>query len=364
MEKMVMDPVFWKGKKVLITGHTGFKGSWLSVWLQNLGGNLVGYSLPPPTTPSLFTVACVEDGMTSIIGDVRNFEQFQSVIADHRPEIIFHMAAQSLVRHSYDNPVETYATNVMGTVNLLEAVRQVGGVKAIVNITSDKCYENQEWPWGYRENEPMGGFDPYSNSKGCSELVTSAFRNSFFNPEDFDNHGVALASARSGNVIGGGDWAKDRLIPDIMRAISEGKPVVVRNPDSIRPWQHVLEPLSGYLLLAQKLWQEGKEFAQAWNFGPNDEDAKPVSWIVTSLTNMWGNGASWKLDGQKHPHEAHYLKLDCSKAKSQIGWSPTWNLETTLLAIVNWHQEYLAQKDMRVVVTEQINAFLKGETLS
>jgi CDP-glucose 4,6-dehydratase len=327
--------------------------------LQNLGANLVGYSLPPPTTPSLFDIVRVEEGMTSIIGDVREYEQFHSVIAGHRPEIIFHMAAQSLVRHSYDNPVETYATNVMGTVHLLEAVRQVGGVKAIVNITSDKCYENQEWPWGYRENEPMGGFDPYSNSKGCAELITSAFRNSFFNPEDFDTHGVALASARSGNVIGGGDWAKDRLIPDIMRAISEGKPVVVRNPDSIRPWQHVLEPLSGYLLLAQKLFQEGKEFAQAWNFGPNDEDAKPVSWIATHMTQMWGKDASWKLDGKKHPHEAHYLKLDCSKAKSQIGWSPTWNLETTLRAIVSWNKEYLAQKDMRVVVTDQINAFLK-----
>jgi CDP-glucose 4,6-dehydratase len=364
MESMVRDLIFWQGKKVLITGHTGFKGSWLSVWLQNQGADLVGYSLPPPTTPSLFSIACVEDGMTSIIGDVRNFEQFQSVIADHRPEIIFHMAAQSLVRHSYDNPVETYATNVMGTVHLLEAVRRTGGVKAIVNITSDKCYENQEWPWGYRENEPMGGFDPYSNSKGCAELVTSAFRNSFFNSEDFDNHGVALASARSGNVIGGGDWAKDRLIPDIMRAISAGKPVVVRNPDSIRPWQHVLEPLSGYLLLAQKLWEEGRSFAEAWNFGPNDEDAKPVSWVATSLTRMWGKGASWELDGHKHPHEAHYLKLDCSKAKSRIGWSPTWNLETTLRAIVNWHQEYLERKDMRAVVTEQINAFLKGVTLS
>lgn len=354
-----MDSLFWKDKKVLVTGHTGFKGSWLSVWLQNMGANLIGYSLPPPTTPSLFSIACLDKGMTSVIGDVRDFTQLQSVIAEHRPEIIFHMAAQSLVRHSYDNPVETYATNVMGTVHLLEAVRQVGCVKAIVNITSDKCYENQEWPWGYRENEPMGGFDPYSNSKGCAELITSAFRNSFFNPEDFDTHGVALASARSGNVIGGGDWAKDRLIPDIMRAISEGKPVVVRNPDSIRPWQHVLEPLSGYLLLAQKLFQEGKEFAQAWNFGPNDEDAKPVSWIATHLTQMWGKDASWKLDGKKHPHEAHYLKLDCSKAKSQIGWSPTWNLETTLHAIVSWHKEYLAQKDMRVVVTDQINAFLK-----
>jgi CDP-glucose 4,6-dehydratase len=354
-----MDSLFWKDKKVLVTGHTGFKGSWLSVWLQDLGANLIGYSLPPPTTPSLFSIACLDKGMTSVIGDVRDFTQLQSVIAEHRPEIIFHMAAQSLVRHSYDNPVETYATNVMGTVHLLEAVRQVGGVKAIVNITSDKCYENQEWPWGYRENEPMGGFDPYSNSKGCAELITSAFRNSFFNPEDFDTHGVALASARSGNVIGGGDWAKDRLIPDIMRAISEGKPVVVRNPDSIRPWQHVLEPLSGYLLLAQKLFQEGKEFAQAWNFGPNDEDAKPVSWIATHMTEMWGKDASWKLDGKKHPHEAHYLKLDCSKAKSQIGWSPTWNLETTLRAIVSWHKEYLAQKDMRVVVSDQINAFLK-----
>jgi CDP-glucose 4,6-dehydratase len=354
-----MDSGFWKNKKVLVTGHTGFKGSWLSTWLQNMEANVVGFSLAPPTTPNLFEVARVAEGMSSTIGDIRNLDQLQKVIAKEQPEIIFHMAAQALVRHSYDNPVETYATNVMGTVHLLEAVRQTGGVKAIVNITSDKCYENQEWPWGYRENETMGGFDPYSNSKGCAELVTSAFRNSYFNAEDFDNHGVALASARSGNVIGGGDWAKDRLIPDIMRAIVAEKPVVVRNPDAIRPWQHVLEPLGGYLLLAQKLWEKGRDFSEAWNFGPRDEDAKPVSWVVTRLTEMWGKGASWTLDGQKHPHESHYLKLDCSKAKSQLGWSPTWNLETSLLAIVNWNQEYLAQKDMRVMMTEQINAFEK-----
>ena len=354
-----MDLDFWQNKKVLVTGHTGFKGSWLSVWLQNLGANVVGYSLPPPTTPNLFEIAHVEEGMASIIGDIREYEQLQKIISRQQPEIIFHMAAQALVRYSYDNPVETYATNVMGTVHLLEAIRQACGVKAFVNITSDKCYENQEWPWGYRENEPMGGFDPYSNSKGCAELVTSAFRNSFFNTEDFDNHGVAIATARSGNVIGGGDWAKDRLIPDIMRAIVAEKPVVVRNPDAIRPWQHVLEPLGGYLLLAQKLWEEGHEFSEAWNFGPSDADAKPVSWIVTSLTDMWGKSASWKLDGQKHPHEAHYLKLDCSKAKSQLGWSPTWNLETTLRAIVSWNQEYLAQKDMRMMMTEQIKDFEK-----
>lgn len=357
MENMVIDSAFWRGKTVLITGHTGFKGGWLSLWLQSLGANVVGYSLSPPTDPSLFKLAHVGEGMTSIEGDVRDLEHLQSIITQHRPEIIVHMAAQSLVRHSYANPVDTYATNVMGTVNLLEAIRQVGGVKAVINVTSDKCYENREWVWGYRENEPMGGYDPYSNSKGCAELATSAFRNSFFNAADFERHGVGLASVRAGNVIGGGDWAADRLIPDIMHAIATGQPVVIRSPHAIRPWQHVLEPLTGYLRLAQKLYEEGPVWAEGWNFGSNDEDAKPVQWLVEQLIKKWGEGASWKMDTNPQPHEAHYLKLDCSKAKMRLQWMPRWSLDTALDAIVEWQRAYLRQADMRLLTLQQIKSY-------
>ena len=275
---MVVNSAFWKDKRVLLTGHTGFKGSWLSLWLQSMGAQVTGYALAPPSNPSLFDVAEVGKGMTSIIGDIGDLERLRAVFAEHKPEIVIHMAAQALVRYSYVEPVETYSTNVMGTVNLLEAVRGTDSVRAVVNVTSDKCYENREWVWGYRENEAMGGFDPYSNSKGCAELVTAAYRNSYFHPGQYKEHGVAIASGRAGNVIGGGDWADDRLIPDIMRAITQGKPVNIRNPHAIRPWQHVLEPLSGYLLLAQKLFEDGPAYAEGWNFGPNDEDAKPVQW--------------------------------------------------------------------------------------
>lgn len=352
-----MDPSFWKNKKVLITGHTGFKGSWLSLWLQCAGAEVVGFSLPPPTKPSLFESAHVAGGMTSCIGDVRNLDQIKTVISSHQPEIVFHMAAQSLVRYSYANPVETYETNVMGTVNLLEAVRRVGRIKVVVNITSDKCYENREWNWGYRENEPMGGYDPYSNSKGCAELLTSAFRNSFFNPAEFERHGVALASARAGNVIGGGDWANDRLIPDIMRSILQKQPAIIRNPQAIRPWQHVLEPLSGYLLLAEKLWAEGPNYAEAWNFGPNDEDVKPVAWIADRLSILWGDGALWTLADGKHPHEAHYLKLDSSKSRTRIGWMPRWDLETALRSISDWYRAYTNKEEMRERTISQIRAY-------
>ncbi|OFZ65879.1 MAG: CDP-glucose 4,6-dehydratase [Betaproteobacteria bacterium RBG_16_56_24] len=345
---------FFHGKKVLITGHTGFKGSWFALWLQTMGAKVVGYALPPPTNPSLFITANVANGMTSIEGDVRDFSSLAKVFEKYQPEIVVHMAAQSLVRHSYANPVETYATNVMGTVHLLEAARLAGCVRAIVNVTSDKCYENREWIWGYRENEPMGGYDPYSSSKGCAELVTAAYRNSYF-PSTFSNQqSTALASARAGNVIGGGDWAADRLIPDIMRAIVQGKPVQIRNPHATRPWQHVLEPLSGYLMLAQKLWEDGASYNEAWNFGPNDEDAKPVSWIADRLTKTWDAGASWVPDGGGHPHEAHHLKLDCSKAKSRLGWQPRWHLEATLEAIVDWHRAHQGGKDMREVTLQQI----------
>lgn len=352
-----MSPAFWKGKRVLLTGHTGFKGSWLSLWLQSMGAEVIGYALAPPTNPSLFDVAKVSHGMTSIIGDIRDLALLKKVFSEHRPEIVIHMAAQPLVRYSYVEPVETYSTNVMGTVNLLEAVRATPGVKAVVNVTTDKCYENREWVWGYRENEPMGGYDPYSSSKGCAELVTAAYRNSFFHPDKYNEHQVAIASARAGNVIGGGDWADDRLIPDIIRAIVQGKPVNIRNPHATRPWQHVLEPLSGYLVLAQKLYEEGAAYGEGWNFGPNEEDAKPVQWIVERLTLSWGEGASWALDSREHPHEAHYLKLDCSKAKAMLNWHPRWHLEDALEAIIDWQRAYRDGKEMRALTLEQIHRY-------
>lgn len=360
MENMV-DSSFWAGKVVLLTGHTGFKGSWLSLWLQSMGAKVIGYALPAPTNPSLFVVANVAEHMVSIESDIRDFTALSSVFNKYQPEIIIHMAAQPLVRYSYANPIETYSTNVMGTVHVLEAARLTSSVRAIVNVTSDKCYENREWPWGYRENEPMGGHDPYSNSKGCSELVTSAYRNSYFYPDNYKDHGVALASGRAGNVIGGGDWAEDRLIPDIMRAIAKGEPVYIRNPNAIRPWQHVMEPLSGYLVLAQKLYEENSSYAESWNFGPSDQDAKPVQWIVDNLTHSWGEGASWVLDSGDHPHEAHYLKLDCSKAKARLNWVPKWHLDEALAKIVKWQKHYQQGSDMKEVTLKQIADYQMNE---
>ena len=351
-----MNATFWAGKRVLLTGHTGFKGSWLSLWLQSKGAQVVGYALAPPTEQNLFEAAGVAAGMTSVIGDIRDLDKLRKVFVRHQPEVVIHMAAQPLVRLSYAQPHETYSTNVMGTVNLLEATRSTGSVRSIVNVTSDKCYENREWAWGYRENEAMGGFDPYSSSKGCAELVTAAYRSSFFNPAKHSEHGVALGSGRAGNVIGGGDWAADRLIPDILRAIEANRPVHIRNPGAIRPWQHVLEPLSGYLLLAERLY-DGPEHAEAWNFGPPDEDAKPVQWIVERLTTLWGDGARWQLDGQPQPHEAHYLKLDCSKVKGRLHWQSKWSLLETLASIVHWHKAWLAGADMRVFTLEQITYY-------
>lgn len=361
VEGVEVNPTFWRGKRVLLTGHTGFKGGWLSLWLQSMGAQVTGYALVPPTDPSLFEVADVGKGMTSIIGDIRDLEHLRRAFAEHQPEIVIHMAAQPLVRYSYIEPVETYSTNVMGTVNLLEAVRATASVRAVVNVTSDKCYENREWVWGYRENEAMGGYDPYSNSKGCAELVTSAYRNSYFHPEKYATHGVAIASGRAGNVIGGGDWAGDRLIPDIVRAIMHGKPVNIRSPHAIRPWQHVLEPLSGYLALAEKMYTEGAAYGEGWNFGPNDEDAKPVQWIVEKLTKAWGDGASWVLDGGEHPHEAHYLKLDCSKAKMRLDWQPRWHLEDALRSIIEWHRAHHDGKDMQVLTLDQIQRYTNGK---
>jgi CDP-glucose 4,6-dehydratase len=354
---MVIDKNFWFNKRILITGHTGFKGSWLSLWLQSLGAQVIGYAHNPPTTPNLFDLAKVEEGIVSVIGDVRNFEALKKVFDEHKPEIVIHLAAQSLVKYSYNNPVETYSTNVMGTINLLEAVRQSQGIKVVLNVTSDKCYENREWIWGYREDEPMGGFDPYSNSKGCSELVTSAYRNSYFNPKLFASHGVALSSARAGNVIGGGDWADNRLIPDMLRAISKGNPVNIRSPNAIRPWQHVLEPLSGYLLLSQKMYESGAKYSGAWNFGPNDNDTRSVEWIANLLTDVWGQNASWKIDKEVHPHEAHYLKLDCTKAKTILNWEPKWSLTEAIHSICLWHKAYLKGDNIKSVCFKQIDDY-------
>lgn len=359
---MSINKSFWKGRKVLITGHTGFKGSWLSILLNKLGSDVYGYALDPPTDPSLFVEAKVGELLTSQIGDIRDYEKLSGFIRLCQPEIIIHMAAQPLVRESYRNPVETYEVNVIGTVKLFEAARHVPGIKVIINVTTDKCYENKEWYWGYRENEPMGGFDPYSNSKGCSELVTSAFRDSFFNPNEHVQHGVAVASARAGNVIGGGDWAADRLIPDFVRAITRGEKLKIRNPSAIRPWQHVLEPLSGYLSLAYNLYSEGPRFTGAWNFGPDDSDTHNVEWIAKTLCDNWGDGAAYEIDDGLHPHEASYLKLDCSKAKAELGWIPRWGIETSLKATVDWNKARIAGKDMRSYTEAQIMTFFSGFT--
>ena len=351
----MIDEKFWIGKRVFVTGHTGFKGSWLCLWLNHLGSSVKGYSLQPPTSPSLFEAAKIDSIVDSQIGDIRNQELLHKSMVSFNPDIIIHMAAQPLVRLSYQDPVETYSTNVIGTVNVLEAARKCKNLKAIVSVTTDKCYENKEWEWGYRENEPMGGHDPYSSSKGCAELVTSAYRRSFFSSDVT----ASLASARAGNVIGGGDWAQSRLIPDILRAFEKSEPVVIRNPLSTRPWQHVLEPLSGYLVLAQELFLNGDNFAEGWNFGPKEEDCKPVSWILDEMVESWGGNASWSLDKENNPHEAGFLKLDCSKAASRLKWKPKWDLQLTLKSIVDWHQHYTNGGDLKKQCLKEINNYSK-----
>ena len=352
-----MNPEFWRDKRVLLTGHTGFKGSWLSLWLQSMGAELVGYALPPPTNPSLFKLAEVGKGMTSVIADIRDLSKLNAVFTDHRPEIVIHMASQPLVRYSYKNPIETYSINVMGTVNLLEAVRNNSFVKAVINVTTDKCYENREWAWGYRENEPMGGFDPYSSSKGCSELVSAAYRASFFNANNYCNHGVAIATVRAGNVIAGGDWAKDRLIPDILSAFENDRKVEVRNPHAIRPWQHVMEPLRGYLTLIERIFEFGPSFGEAWNFGPNDEDSRPVSWVVQEMASLWGPDAHWTIDNGDHPHESNYLKLDISKARNRLGWHPVICLKNTLELIIDWSKQRQAGANIRELTLSQLKTY-------
>jgi len=353
----MVDPDFWRDRRVLVTGHTGFKGAWLALWLQSLGARVTGYATKVPTRPSLFELARVGENMESIEGDVRDPEAIAAAVAAAAPEVVIHMAAQSLVRRSFAEPRETYETNVMGTVNVLDAVRRNGeGVRALVNVTSDKCYENREWEWGYREAEPMGGHDPYSNSKGCAELVTDAFRRSFFSDPD----GTRVATARAGNVIGGGDWGEDRLVPDIMRAALAGEEVRVRNPNSIRPWQHVLNPLSGYLVLAQALW-DSPEDAAGWNFGPADEDARPVGWIVERMAELWPGELHWVFDDGPHPHEARYLKLDSSRARGRLGWRPLVGLEAALQSIVEWYRALGDEADMHALTLEQTERLCRRE---
>jgi CDP-glucose 4,6-dehydratase len=351
---MVMDFSFWQNKTVLITGHTGFKGGWLSLWLHQLGANVIGYSLNPPSQPNLFTLANIKKNVIHIEGDVGDYDCLKTTLDKHKPEIIFHMAAQSLVRYSYENPIETYSTNVMGTVNLLEAARIVGCSKVIVNITSDKCYENKEWQWPYRENDVLGGYDPYSNSKACSELVTSAFRNSYFNGSEYC---CGLASARAGNVIGGGDWAKDRLIPDIIRSFINNTDFIVRYPQALRPWQHVLEPLHGYLQLAELLYFEPSNYTGAWNFGPEQNDVKTVDWIVKKIQQIFNKPLSVKYNSDQNKHEASLLKLDSSKAKNYLSWKQCWDLETGLLKTIEWYKSYINGEDMHKKTNEQINEY-------
>ncbi len=363
MENMVDGSAFWRDKRVFLTGHTGFKGSWLSLWLHQLGARVVGYALPPVSVPNLFEHARIAELVRDQVGDIRDYPRLLEVVREARPEVVIHMAAQALVRPSYDDPIGTYATNVMGTVHLLEAVRHVGGVRVVIIVTSDKCYENNEWDWGYRETDPMGGYDPYSSSKGCCELAVSSFRRSFFPLESFHKHGTAVASVRAGNVIGGGDWATDRLIPDLLRSIEARQPIVVRYPKAIRPWQHVLEPLSGYLLLARNLWEHGPEFAGSWNFGPYDQSCRPVGWIVDQLIKRWGGNIDCVQKEVPGRHEATFLKLDCSKAMGRMGWRPGLTIEQTLDMIVSWHKDDHAGMDMRKKSMEQIAFFSSTASL-
>jgi len=352
----------FKNKTVLVTGHTGFKGSWLCVCLRELGTNVVGYALEPYTDRDNFVVTGLKDRIIHIIGDVRDFHELRKVFEKYQPEFVFHLAAQAIVRKSYISPKETYDINVGGTVNVLECCRLTDSVSVIINVTSDKCYENREWIWGYRESDPMGGHDPYSSSKGCSELITAAYRRSFFNPNDFKDHRKSLSSARAGNVIGGGDWQKDRIIPDCIRALESEKPIEIRNPNAMRPWQHVLEPLSGYLLLASKMFDEPQKFCGAWNFGPDYDSIIPVGEVADKVVAQWGNGSWIDLSNENAPHEANLLSLDISKAKSCLRWFPVWNIDKTIEKTVDWYKEYKKKDPYRICVNqiEEFHAQTKG----
>ena len=352
MENLAVDEGFWKGKKVLITGHTGFKGSWLTLWLKLLGAEVCGYALLPESPPNLFENLELEKQVTSIIGDVRRLDVFEKVLNDFKPEIIFHLAAQSLVRKSYREPVETYLTNVIGTVNVLDAVRRGDFVKSVVIITTDKVYENKEWHWAYRENERLGGFDPYSNSKACAELAVAAYRNSFFAESE-----TLIATARAGNVIGGGDWSEDRLLPDVFRSLIFGEKLEIRNPYSVRPWQHALEPLSGYMKLAEKLYNGEKSFAESWNFGPAEEDSKPVGWILEEIKRIWNEPVNWQIAEGIQPHEARLLKLDSAKAKNELKWSPKLSLDEAVQITVQWYRGFKDKKNLTELTGNQIDFY-------
>ena len=355
MEDLGMNEAFWKDRRVLITGHTGFKGAWLSLWLQRMGASVAGYALSPPVE-SLFRLARVAEEMKeSVYDDIRALERVKLLMARFRPEVVFHLAAQPLVRVSYQEPVETYQVNVMGTANLLESVRLSESCRVAVVITSDKCYENNEWVWGYRESDPLGGHDPYSSSKACAELVTATYRHCFCRKSGAKP--VAIASARAGNVIGGGDFSKDRLVPDLMTAMFKGVPLKLRYPTAVRPWQHVLEPLSGYLLLAERIWSEPERYAQSWNFGPSPDDLKSVQWIVNKLNECLGGRVAWDVETGSAPHEASLLALDSAKARTMLGWKPRWTLERALEAIVDWYKAYEAGTSVRDVVIRQIDSY-------
>jgi CDP-glucose 4,6-dehydratase len=347
----VVNPQFWSGKRIFVTGHTGFKGCWLALWLSSLGARVSGFALKPPSSPSLWSLVEADAGIAGTIADIRDLGALSQAMGDFQPEIVFHLAAQSLVRPSYDDPVGTYATNVMGTVHLLEAARKASSVRAVVNVTSDKCYENLETGQAYRESDPIGGRDPYSSSKGCAELVAAAYRASF-------PGGAAIASARAGNVIGGGDWAADRIVPDIVRAIASGKPVQVRNPHAVRPWQHVLEPLAGYLQLAEHMYEAPAMFSEGWNFGPDEKDAVPVETVVSTITRLWGPQASWTAAKGAHPHEAHFLKLNSAKARSRLGWKPCLALQTALEWTVGWYKTQAQGADARRLTLAQIERYM------
>ncbi len=353
----IVDLSFWRGKRVFLTGHTGFKGSWLALWLQRLGAEVTGYALAPPTDPSLFEDTRVGDGMRSVEGDLRDLEKVSITLRESHAEIVLHLAAQSLVHHGYRHPLETYSTNVLGTAHLLEAVRGCPEARVVVSVTSDKCYENRETPRGYSENDPLGGHDPYSSSKACAELVTAAYRDAFLGREEGGRHPTWTATARSGNVIGGGDWAADRLVPDLVRGFTTSTPARIRCPEATRPWQHVLEPLHGYLVLAERLATDGAAFASAWNFGPALEDARPVRWIADRVVELWGEGAGWELDADIHPPEATYLKLDCTKAEQQLRWRPRLPLETALEWTVEWYSEHERTGDLRRLSEQQLAAY-------
>lgn len=362
VESVAVNPEFWRKRKVFLTGHTGFKGSWLALWLQSMGAEVAGYALAPPSEPNFYDLAGVQRGMDSVTGDILDLEQLRGVVREHRPEVVFHMAAQSLVRRSYDEPVGTYATNVQGTAHVLEAARHVPSVRSVVIVTTDKCYENSNDQRAYRETDRLGGVDPYSSSKAAAELVTAAYRNSFFGSGRGEVK-AGVASARAGNVIGGGDWGADRLIPDVMRATLEGRELLIRNPQVTRPWQHVLDPLCGYLMLAEKLYNFPERFSESWNFGPDESATYSVSTVLALLRELWGPSLSWRIDDRAHPYEAQCLRLDCTKAKRELGWEPRWNLDSALEATVRWYKAHQSHQDVRAVAQEQIRSYEKALSL-